>query len=246
MRSVYRYLLGMIGLLAICCSYSVAQNTGSSQSAASSGDNSIKKNSAVSGDAKTVTKSNKAKKPKVFLTPGRTAAAMTFAKLHHPELADLLTHLKKQNRAEYKHAIREIYQTSEQLARTRERWPERYELNLKAWKLDSRIRLMLAHIMISKNDVKLDGELEALLLKRVDIQVQQLTVQRERLIQQLERVTQRVEKLDASISRIQSDRKTAARKALLRIKRSIDSRSKKNTKKSRTPSKQKTRRSPSK
>ena len=239
MRSVYRYLLGMIGLLAICCSYSVAQNTGSSQSAASPSDNSSKKNSSVSGDAKSAQKSNTAKKRKVFLTPGRTAAAMTFAKLHHPELADLLTHLKKQNRSEYKRAIREIYQTSEQLARTRERWPERYELNLEAWKLDSRIRLMLAHIVISKNEVKLDGELEDLLLRRVDIQVQQLTVQRDRLTQQLERVTQRVEKLDANISRIESDRKSAARKALLRIKRSIDARSRK-MKKTKSPSKQKT------
>ena len=241
MRSLYRYLLGFIGLLAICCSYSVAQNTVFAQSTSSPSDNSSEKNSSVSKDAKPVNKTNKVKKPKVFLTPGRQTAAMTFAKLHHPELADLLTHLKQQNRAEYKHAIREIYQTSEQLARTRERWPERYQLNLEAWKLDSRIRLMLAHIMISKNDVELDGELEKLLLKRVDIQVQQLTVQRERLTQQLERVTRRVEKLDASISRIESDRKAAARKALLRIKRSLKARSKKKTRKSKSPSKQKTR-----
>jgi hypothetical protein len=240
-RFVSRYLLGMIGLLAICCSYSVAQNTGSSQSAASPSINSSKKNNAVSGDAKSVKKSTAAKKRKVFLTPGGAAAAMTFAKLHHPELADLLTHLKKQNRSEYKQAIQEIYQTSEQLARTRERWPERYELNLEAWKLDSRIRLMLAHIMILKNEVKLDGELEELLLRRVDIQVQQLTVQRDRLTQQLERVAGRVENLDANISRIESDRKTAARKAMLRIKRSINARSSTKANKTKSLSKQKTR-----
>jgi len=170
---------------------------------------------------------------KISMTPARQAAALMFAELHHPELSDLLAHLKKRNRPEYKIAIRELFLTSEKLARTKERWPEKYHLDLEAWKLDSRIRLMLAHIMVRNST--LDTQLEEILLKRVDVQIQQLTLQRDRLTQQQERLAERVGKLNAGISRIESDREAAARKALSRIKRSLKSRKSKKTQKRGTP-----------
>lgn len=154
---------------------------------------------------------------RLSLTAARIAAATTFAEEHHPELADLLSRLKKHNRPEYRNAIRELYQTSEKLARTRERWPERYELDLEAWKLDSRIRLILAQMMVTDDDAALDQELEDLLLKRVEVQLRQLTLTRDRL-------ADRVDRLDAEIAKIESDRRAAAKRALMRVKRSLKAR----------------------
>lgn len=205
MKATFRYVLASALLLAFCCSLTIAQKT-------------------PAADGKSSNSTASQKKKKVSLTPGRQAAAMTFAKLHHPELADLLSHLKKHNRPEYRVATRELYQTSEKLAKASERWPEKHALDLEAWKLDSRIRLMLAHIMVSDNSA-LEGGLEKLLLERVDIQVRQMTLQRDRLAQQQQRLSERKEKLDVGILRIESDRKAAAKKALSRIKNSLKARS---------------------
>src|SRR6185436_5664149 len=60
----------------------------------------------------------KSGKPKnqVTITPEREAAAVTFVKLHHPDLAELLGHLKQSNPREYQRAIRDLFRTSENLA----------------------------------------------------------------------------------------------------------------------------------
>ena len=65
-------------------------------------------------------------------------AALTFAAENHPELAELLGQLKTDNPREYRRALRQISQARERLARLKTRAPERYDLALDAWKLDSR------------------------------------------------------------------------------------------------------------
>src|SRR5438132_8650434 len=65
-------------------------------------------------------------------TPEREAAALTFVRQHHSELADLLSELKTSNEAEYQRAIAELFRKSEQLADTQARDPRRYELELAA------------------------------------------------------------------------------------------------------------------
>lgn len=149
----------------------------------------------------------------LIMTPGREAAALKFAQLHHPELEKLLVHLEKSNPAEYKRAVRRLYQDSERLARTAERSPERHELELDAWKLDSRIRLLVARMSMSDN-VELDGQLKSLLHERVQLRLQQLQSERERL-------QARLANIDESISQIESDPEAAAIKDLQRVKRSL-------------------------
>ena len=83
------------------------------------------------------------------LTPEREAAAITFVRQHHAELVDLLNQLKETKPAEYQAAIRELFQTSERLAQLREQDPQRYELELDAWKTKSRIRLLAARSTMS-------------------------------------------------------------------------------------------------
>ena len=54
-------------------------------------------------------------------TEEREAAAMTFVRMNHPELASLLDQLKLNDVAEYQRAIRELFHSSEKLAQLQER-----------------------------------------------------------------------------------------------------------------------------
>ena len=150
----------------------------------------------------------------LVMTPGREAAALKFAQLHHPELERLLGHLERSNPAEYKRAVRKLYQDSERLARTAERSPERYELELEAWKLDSRIRLLVARMSMSSGNDELDGRLKELLQERVDLRLRQLQTERERLETRLSKVAE-------TIDEIENDPEEAALKDLQRVKRSL-------------------------
>lgn len=147
------------------------------------------------------------------LTPGREAAALTFARLHHPELADLLEQLKKTNRPEYRRAIRDLFQESERLARLQENAPERYELAIEAWTLDSRIRLLAARMTMS-DDPAFETELKSLLQQRVALRLEDMKRARDRLQQRLER-------LNAAIEKIEQDPEAAATRDLQRVKRSL-------------------------
>ncbi|HUG92975.1 MAG TPA: hypothetical protein VML55_19195 [Planctomycetaceae bacterium] len=151
----------------------------------------------------------------LVMTPGREAAALKFAQLHHSQLEKLLVHLQNSNPAEYKRAIRQLYMDSERLARTAERSPERHELELDAWKLDSRIRLLVARMsMSSSGSVELDSQLKALLEQRVDLRLRQLQSERERLETRLSRLNETIENIEANPEE-------AALKDLQRVKRSL-------------------------
>lgn len=159
-------------------------------------------------------KSAPEKRPgRVSLTPAREAAAMTFARLHHPELADLLVKLKTRKARQYDQAVRQLFQTSERLARARDRSPERHELELDAWKLDSRIRLLAAR-MTMNSDTKRDEELKSLLKDRAELRLRQLTNERQRL-------AERIDRIDALIERMGSDPDASTLKEFQRIKRSF-------------------------
>ena len=150
------------------------------------------------------------------LTPARKAAAMTFAKLYHPELAALLVGLERHNRAAYHRAVRQLYQTSERLARMKERLsPERFDLELRAWRLDSRIRLLAARVYLSKRkNPKREAELSEALLERVEVRL-------ERLRRDRKRFQSRLVKINENIHAVEADRQKAANQFLKRVKRGL-------------------------
>jgi hypothetical protein len=142
-------------------------------------------------------------------TPEREAAALSFVKQHHPELEDLLKQLKSGNRPEYRRAINELFVASERLAASKERDPVRYELDLRAWKIDSRIRLLAARMAMADDEL-LQAELKELLLEKIGVQLEQQLLERER-------VTARLERLDATIARLRNQREEEAQKALAKV-----------------------------
>lgn len=149
----------------------------------------------------------------VIITPAREAAARTFAERHHKELDELLTQLKKSNPVEYEKAVQELFRTSERLARTEERMPERYDLELQSWKVESRIRLLAAKLSMADSPA-LEQELKNLLRDRIDIRIRQNQEERERL-------AARIAKLDEIVTDSRSQRDDAAEKEFTRIKSSL-------------------------
>ncbi|MCA9082274.1 MAG: hypothetical protein KDA58_17060, partial [Planctomycetaceae bacterium] len=147
------------------------------------------------------------------LTPEREAAAMTFAKAHHPELADLLVGLKRMDEPRYATAVNELFRTSERLAKSKSRSVERYELELSAWRVDSRIRLLTAQSVSGMPDSRRE-ELKRLLLQRRDIKVQMLLHEKSRL-------ESRVAKIDTSIDELQENADEQAEKELDRLLKSV-------------------------
>jgi hypothetical protein len=147
----------------------------------------------------------------VKVTPAREAAAVTFAGRHHPELAELLAHLKKKNRPEYTKAVAELFRTSERLAKLEERDQERHELVLQLWKLDSRIRLLAARMTMSK-DVSLKDELKGTLFERNTVRLQLLSLDRDRL-------QGRIDKVNENIDELSQDREGQVARELERLKK---------------------------
>jgi hypothetical protein len=131
-------------------------------------------------------------------TPEREAAAMTFVRTHHPELADLLARLKDRRPGEYQKAIRDLFRVSERLAQSQEMHPNRYELELEDWKLASRVQLLVARLTMDRS-TSMEQQLRALLAEQLEV--------REKLIKlDRDRAAERVKSLDAELSRLEGDR----------------------------------------
>ncbi len=131
------------------------------------------------------------------LTPEREAAAITFVRQHHPELVDLLNQLKESKPAEYQTAIRELFQTSERLAQLREQDPQRYELELTAWKVKSRLQLLAARSAMSA-DKAFEDQLHTALTEQADIRLKLMKLDRDRTADRLEKLNKNIEQYQGS------------------------------------------------
>lgn len=70
--------------------------------------------------------------------------AIAFVQEHHPELVTLLQSLKVMRQKEYEQAIREIVRTKKRLEAIAKRETELHAMELDAWKLKSKIDLLMA------------------------------------------------------------------------------------------------------
>lgn len=135
--------------------------------------------------------------PMLEVTPERAAAAETFAGLHHPELAALLSRLKSGGQSAYDNAVRDLFRESERLARLKARDPERYAIELELWKTGSRIQLAAARLAMEDSPA-LKAELLDLLQMKLAIRTRLLQFERDK-------VTARLEKLDAELAALKAD-----------------------------------------
>lgn len=169
---------------------------------------------APSGDLKPA-KSTKtgANGPMPAFTPEREAAAMKFVREHHPEVADLLDNLRASRPEQYRRAARELFRASERVAQWKERDAARYELELKLWKINSRIQLLTARSTMSP-DMDVEAELKSLLAERVDTRLALRRHDREQL-------EKRLAAADADIARLSADKDAAVERQLAQVRQNI-------------------------
>ncbi|HET6328617.1 MAG TPA: hypothetical protein VFG04_28295 [Planctomycetaceae bacterium] len=147
------------------------------------------------------------------LSKEREAAAIAFAREHHPELSALIDKLRHDNRRDYDRALRELSQASERLMRLKKQAPDQYELALAAWKLDSRAQLLAARMTLSLTP-GLEAELKQVLTERADVRLKEYKAEYARL-------QDRMTKLKVSMQALETDKTAVVDKDLLRIKRSV-------------------------
>lgn len=124
-------------------------------------------------------------------SPLDEAAALAFAAQHHPELAALLKHMEKPAPREYRAGILDVEWSRQRLERTRERSPERYELELSEWKLNSQIRLLVARLAMGESPSQV-AELKSLVRDRATVRLQLLEDDRDRMTARLERLESQI------------------------------------------------------
>jgi hypothetical protein len=141
------------------------------------------------------------------MTKAREAGALAFVREHHPELESLLMSLKERQPKQYEAAIRDLFRQSERLASAQEKDSARYELELKAWKLQSRVQLLTATVLMTPQD-------EAAQDKLRDALVEQLQARRALLELERDQAAKRVERLDEQIKKLDADMQKAAERQL--------------------------------
>jgi hypothetical protein len=151
------------------------------------------KNENKANDVKAKKKAGKGKQQR-HDSAQREAAALALVREHHGELFELLDHLKLQKHKAYLQAIQELWRASERLATVRQRDPDRYDLELRAWKIDSRIRLLAAKLSMEQ-DPELEPQLKEALSERADVRLQLKSFVRDRVKSRLETMNTEIDKL---------------------------------------------------
>ncbi len=133
---------------------------------------------------------------RTVITPEREAAVSTFVRLHHPELEALLTHLSEARPKEYDKALRELFRVTERLGQIQDRDAELYELELRLWKTQSRLQLLLARLHMGEN-ADLKRQVREAVQEQFEVKVVMLERQEKKLSEQASKALADLAKLKA-------------------------------------------------
>lgn len=141
----------------------------------------------------------------------REAEAMAFVEQYHPELAQLLVHLKKRDKESYSKAVRQLQRDNRRLEEMRARDTARHDLELQLWQSASRIQLISARLSM-RDDENLRQELARELGRRYDARLALARLERNR-------AEQRVDRLSELIGRLEANRQKAIERDLEKLLR---------------------------
>lgn len=122
---------------------------------------------------------------------------LKFARDHHPELADLLATLKDSDARQYQKALQELLRTQQRLSKLHEKQAAGYADELALWKVESRIRLLLAQLAMD-DDEHLETDLKPLLVQRRELKQAVLSRQRTQVAERLADLDRQLETLTES------------------------------------------------
>ena len=164
-------------------------------------------------NGKATSKKAPQKSKSIAVTPERVAAVMTFVQRNHPELADLLEHLKTNQPREYEQAIRDLHRVTERLAQIQERDPVLYELEVALWTSQSKVQLLSAQLKMAHSD-EIRDQLRESLSHQMDARLAVLRHGRQR-------AADRLAKMDREISRLETERQDLIEKQLQTLTRPV-------------------------
>jgi hypothetical protein len=145
-------------------------------------------------------------KDRQAVSPEREEAVMAFVKLNHPELAQLLKHLKENQPKEYERAIRELFRASDRLTQIHDRDRAQYDLEVQLWKTQSRVQLLTARLKMGESE-ELKKQLQDLLGEQIDNRAALLRHERQK-------VATRLSRIDSDLQRLENDRQKVIDKQL--------------------------------
>lgn len=131
------------------------------------------------------------------LTADEETQALGFARSQHPELADLLEGLKKNDPKEYAKALLDLHRAQVRIGRLADKNPERFSLELSLWKTESRIRLLAAQLAMEGDETSEAG-LKALLAERRELKVQLAQLDRTKALKNVADLDRQLETLQAN------------------------------------------------
>lgn len=103
----------------------------------------------------------------------RVEVVLAFAREHHPELSDLLVRLEMTDTQQFQRAIHDLNKDVERLTKLKEKSSRQYDLAIRKWRCDSRIRLIMARLSMAESP-ELEAELRAAVAERVELREQEL------------------------------------------------------------------------
>jgi hypothetical protein len=124
------------------------------------------------------------------------ASAIAFVNEHHRELGSLLQLLKSMKEQEYEAAIREINKNQRRLESIAKRDTEGHSIELEAWKIQSKIDLILARAVAQSRDADPD-QLRKLIRKQYDIQKKRLRHERNVLSERQKTIKESLERMES-------------------------------------------------
>ena len=137
------------------------------------------------------------------------ATVLAFVKEHQPELADLISFLKKNKSRDYQEAMRESRKVRDRLVSIKDRDPDLYAVELDIWKNAAQIRLLAASASAKSNKLSRadHARLEELVKHENALTVKRLVIEKARL-------EARVNQLSQQLSRRQDQADSVVSKAM--------------------------------
>lgn len=182
-------------------------------SAAASSDDLAPGKQAQTDKARRKTGADEARKPGNSLTGEQQTQALGFARSQHPELADLLEKLRDNDPKEYGRALQDLFKAQQRLFRLADKAPQRYALELNLWKVESRIRLVMAQ-MVMGEDATQDETLKSLISERRQLKIELLQLDRGQS-------AERLANLDRQLEQMQRDPQGDTEKELAKLKQNV-------------------------
>jgi len=143
------------------------------------------------------------------------ADAIAFVQEHHPELVSLLQSLKSMRQREYEMAIREIVRTKKRLETLAKRETDLHGMELDAWKLKSKIDLLMAKAIAR------DKSFDKVVLR--ELLSQQVENQKKRWMHEQSTITKRQEQLVELLKRTEGHEDERVEQQLAAHLKNVDS-----------------------